>query len=75
MNVLAEFALGLGIFFVGMQMVGEHLRQLQRPVVSRLVARSTSSHWSGIGLGLVAGAMMRARPASRSSWSIWWPPG
>ncbi len=60
MNVLAEFALGLGIFFVGMQMVGEHLRQLSGPSFRALVARSTSSRWSGVGLGLVAGAMMQS---------------
>ncbi|HVU86251.1 MAG TPA: Na/Pi symporter [Pirellulales bacterium] len=60
MNVLAEFALGLGIFFVGMQMVGEHLRQLSGPSFRALVARSTSSPWSGVGLGLVAGAMMQS---------------
>jgi phosphate:Na+ symporter len=60
MNELAEFALGLGIFFVGMQMVGEHLRQLSGPSFRALVARSTSSLGSGVGLGLVAGAMMQS---------------
>ncbi len=60
MNELAEFSLGLGIFFVGMQMVGEYLRQLSGPSFRSLVTRFTSSAWAGAGLGLAAGAMMQS---------------
>ncbi len=60
MNGLAEFALGLGLFFVGMQMVGEQLRQLSGPAFRSLVARFTASAWAGAGLGVLAGAMMQS---------------
>ena len=49
MNALAEFALGLGLFFVGMQLVGEHLRQLSGPTFRKLVGRSTASRLSAPG--------------------------
>ena len=60
MNEIAQFALGLGVFFVGMQMVGEHLRQLSGPSFRALVARFTASGWAGAALGLAAGAMMQS---------------
>lgn len=60
MNTLAGFALGLGIFFVGMQLVAEHLRQLSGPSFRALVSRFTSSPWAGSALGLTAGAMMQS---------------
>ncbi len=60
MNALAGFALGLGIFFVGMQLVAEHLRQLSGPSFRALVTRFTSSPWAGSVLGLAMGAMMQS---------------
>jgi phosphate:Na+ symporter len=60
MNELAEFVLGLGLFFVGMQMVGEYLRQLSGPSFRSLVTRFTATPWAGAALGLAAGAMMQS---------------
>jgi phosphate:Na+ symporter len=60
MTELAEFALGLGVFFVGMQMVGEHLHQLSGPTFRSLVARFTASAWTGGAVGLLFGLLMQS---------------
>ena len=60
MTEIAEFALGLGVFFVGMQMVGEYLRQLSGPTFRSLVARFTASAWAGGILGLLFGVLMQS---------------
>jgi len=60
MNELADFVLGLGIFFVGMQMVGEHMRQLGGPAFRSLIARFTASPGAGAALGLAAGALLQS---------------
>ncbi len=60
MNALAEFALGLGLFFVGMQLVGEHLRQLSGPTFRKLLAPRPRRASRAAGLGLAAGAMMQS---------------
>ncbi|HEY4311470.1 MAG TPA: Na/Pi symporter [Pirellulales bacterium] len=60
MNELAEFVLGLGIFFVGLQMVGEHLRQLSGPGFRTLIARFTAARGASAALGLAAGLLMQS---------------
>lgn len=62
-NILGQMVLGLGLFFIGMHMVGENLRQLSSRGFRTLVARLTASSLRGGLLGTVFGALMQSATA------------
>jgi len=59
----SELILGLGLFFLGMQLVGEYLRRLSGPGFRHLVANSTHSRPLAAGLGVLFGGLMQSATA------------
>ncbi|MBY0522975.1 MAG: Na/Pi symporter [Gemmataceae bacterium] len=63
MDIAGQILLGLGVFFVGMRLVGDNLRHLSSRSFRSLVARSTASGARAAGLGFVFGALMQSATA------------
>jgi phosphate:Na+ symporter len=59
----AHAILGLGLFFLGMRLVGEHLRRLAGESFRRLVAEAGESAALGTLLGLAFGALLQSATA------------
>jgi hypothetical protein len=55
--------LGLGLFFLGMHLVGENLRRMSGPSFRSLTARSTNLRGEAGVLGLVFGGLMQSATA------------
>ena len=55
--------LGLGLFFLGLRLVGENLRRLYGSSFRNVIKRTTHSPVLGAGLGIVAGAVMQSATA------------
>jgi phosphate:Na+ symporter len=62
-NILGEMVLGLGLFFIGMHLVGENLRHLSSRSFRTMVARFTADSFRGAFLGAVFGALMQSATA------------
>ena len=63
MSSLNSFILGLGLFFLGLQLVGQNLRQLSGGGFRNLVKSATHTPVLAALLGLVAGALMQSATA------------
>lgn len=63
MSPLSSLVLGLGLFFLGLQLVGQNLRQLSGGGFRRLVKSATHTPFLAALLGLVAGALMQSATA------------
>lgn len=63
MSEFSSFILGLGLFFLGLQLVGQNLRQLSGGVFRGLVKSATHTSWLAALLGLAAGALMQSATA------------
>lgn len=63
MNAYGSLILGLGLFFLGMQLVGEHLRRLSATSFRDLIRRTTHSPVLAGGVGLLFGALMQSATA------------
>src|SRR4051794_27194993 len=63
LDILGQMVLGLGLFFIGMHLVGENLRHLSSRSFRTLVARFTADSIRGSLLGLVFGALMQSATA------------
>jgi phosphate:Na+ symporter len=63
MDAAGSLILGLGLFFLGMQQVGNHLRQLSGPAFRARISRSTGSRFKASLLGLVFGMLMQSATA------------
>jgi len=63
MSTLAELVLGLGLFFLGMQLVGEYLRRLSGSSFRTVIRRTTHSRVLAAFGGLVFGALMQSATA------------
>jgi phosphate:Na+ symporter len=55
-QILATLVVGLGLFFLGLHLVGSNLMQASGRTFRSLLARVTSSIWRGSLLGVLAGA-------------------
>lgn len=63
MNAYGSLILGLGLFFLGMQLVGEHLRRLSATSFRDLLRRTTHSVPLASATGLLFGALMQSATA------------
>ena len=63
MSPLNSLILGLGLFFLGLQLVGQNLRQLSGGGFRNLVKSATHTPVLAALLGLVAGALMQSATA------------
>ena len=63
MSPLNALIFGLGLFFLGLQLVGENLRQLVGPRFRAVIKASTHSPAVGAGLGVGVGALMQSATA------------
>jgi phosphate:Na+ symporter len=55
--------LGLGLFFLGLRLIGENLRRLYGSSFRNVIKRTTHSPLLGAGLGILAGAVMQSATA------------
>ena len=62
-DIVGQMVLGLGLFFIGMHMVGENLRRLTSRSFRTLVARFTADSIRGSLLGAAFGALMQSATA------------
>jgi phosphate:Na+ symporter len=58
-----SLVLGLGLFFLGLRLVGENLRRLYGSSFRNLIKRTTHSPLLGAALGTLAGAVMQSATA------------
>lgn len=63
MSPLSSLVFGLGLFFLGLQLVGQNLRQLSGSGFRHLVKSATHAPALAAALGLVAGALMQSATA------------
>ena len=62
-QILASLFAGLGLFFIGVKLIGAHLRQLSGPRMRRLVEAAVRSRVRGAALGSLAGVMTQSSNA------------
>jgi phosphate:Na+ symporter len=62
-DIVGQMVLGLGLFFIGMHLVGDNLRHLSSCSFRTLVARLTDNRVRGTLLGSVFGALMQSATA------------
>lgn len=62
-QIVGQMMLGLGLFFIGMHLVGENLRHLSSRGFRSLVARFTADSFRGSMLGFLFGALMQSATA------------
>lgn len=63
MTMLAELLAGLGLLFVGLRLIGQHLRQAAGHRVRTALRAATASRWSGLLAGALAGAITQSSNA------------
>jgi phosphate:Na+ symporter len=63
MTMLAELLAGLGLLFVGLRLIGQHLRQAAGHRVRTALQAATTSRWSGMLAGTLAGAITQSSNA------------
>ena len=61
--IVGGFAGGLGLFFMGMRLLTQHLKTLADRRVRRSAERWTRSRWTGCVWGMGAGAVTQGMPA------------
>ena len=61
--IAGGFVGGLGLFFMGMRLLTQHLKTLADRRVRQSAARWTKTRWSGYLWGMVAGAVTQTMPA------------
>jgi phosphate:Na+ symporter len=62
-KIVASLVAGLGLFFLGLYLVGNHLKQASSRQFRSLIARFTNRAWRGSLLGLLAGVFMQSTSA------------
>ena len=62
-TIVGGIAGGLGLFFMGMKLLSEHLRLLSNRRLRQSAARWTRNRWTGLAWGAIAGAVTQTMPA------------
>ncbi len=62
-RTLAQLIAGLGLFFLGLHLVGNNLKQASSRQFRSLITRFTDRVWRGTLLGLLAGTFMQSTSA------------
>jgi phosphate:Na+ symporter len=62
-KIVAMLVAGLGLFFLGLHLVGNHLKQASGRQFRSLIAHFTDGVWRGSLIGLLAGAFMQSTSA------------
>lgn len=62
-HIIASLFAGLGLFFIGVKLIGAHLRQLAGPRMRRLVDNAVRSRLRSGALGTLAGVMTQSSNA------------
>ena len=62
-KIVALLVAGLGLFFIGLHLVGSHLKQASSRQFRSLIARFTDRTWRGSLLGILAGVFMQSTSA------------
>ena len=70
MTPLNALIFGLGLFFLGLRLVGENLRRLSGSGLRSVIKRGTHSPFVGGVLGLLAGAVMQSATALFEDFSM-----
>ncbi len=60
MDIFTSIFAGLGLFFIGIRLIGNNLKQLAGRRMRTLIAKAVSSNWSVILFGLLSGAIMQS---------------
>jgi len=63
MLTVAELLSGLGLLFIGLRLIGQHLRQAMGHRVRSALRMATASRWSGLLAGVLAGAITQSSNA------------
>lgn len=62
-EIAASLFAGLGLFFIGLKLIGAHLKQLSGPRMRKLVEAAVSSRLRSSALGTLAGVMTQSSNA------------
>lgn len=60
MDIFASIFAGLGLFFIGIRLIGKNLKQLAGRRMRQMISRAVSSHRAAAIFGLLAGAIMQS---------------
>ncbi|MDT8999758.1 Na/Pi symporter [Paucibacter sp. APW11] len=60
MSIFVSLFAGLGLFFIGVRLISNHLRQLMGPRLRQLIARAIAGRGSPALMGLAGGAVMQS---------------
>lgn len=63
MDIAGSILAGLGLFFVGIRLIGSNLKQLGGRGFRRLIARATGNHALGALVGILSGAVTQSSSA------------
>ncbi len=63
MTTANSLVLGLGLFFLGLRLIGDNLHRLYGSSFRNIIKRTTHSPLLGAGLGILAGAVMQSATA------------
>ncbi|MGQ0501924.1 MAG: Na/Pi cotransporter family protein [Panacagrimonas sp.] len=63
METLADISAGLGLFFIGVRLIGNNLKELSGPWFRRVVARTTDSPFRAACVGILSGALTQSSSA------------
>ena len=64
MKIFGEFILGLGLFFIALDYLGNSLKQFASRKFRLLTARFEASHWKGFVFGAISGTVMQSSSAA-----------
>ena len=63
MEIVADIAAGLGLFFIGVRLIGGNLRELSGRWFRRLIARATGNRLLAVLVGTLSGAVTQSSSA------------
>ena len=63
-HIIGELMFGLGLFFLGLRLLGDSLKQIGSSRFRELITRHITSHWHALAFGVVSGAIMQSTSAA-----------